>query len=86
MVATLRPILGLDSGDVSYEVYFGETMEAAMESTTPFVSGTFAAGNHFERPIRGSGGAVRLRIRGTAGRQWSLERIAASLEAGQRAR
>jgi hypothetical protein len=85
-VATLRPILGLDSGDVTYQVFFGATMEEAMEATMPFATGTFVAGNTFERPVRGSGGAVRLRLIGTAGQQWSLERIAAAIETLQRAR
>ncbi|MDZ4779883.1 MAG: hypothetical protein SGJ19_06500 [Planctomycetia bacterium] len=85
-LTTLRPILAADSGDVTYEVYFGATMEAAMDATEPFATGTFSATNNVEVPIRGSGGAVRLRLIGTAGRQWAMERIVAAIEHVQKAR
>jgi hypothetical protein len=85
-IQTLRPILAKDSGAVTFEAHFGATAAAAMESTTAFATGTFAAEDHREHPIMGSGGAVRLRLIGTPGSQWALERVAASLGPAQRPR
>lgn len=85
-VNTLRPMLAADSGNVTCQVFFGETMEDAMDATTPFTTLTFTGSSRVEMPVYGSGGAVRLRLIGTAGRQWSLEQIVAVVEHVQAAR
>lgn len=74
MLKDLQAILGEQSGDVTYNVYVGNTAELAL-SAGAIATGTWGAGRSFNTPIRRSGHAVWVGI--TASNSWSFETIRA---------
>ena len=68
----MQAILGVDSGDVNFEVYVGATAEAALASTA-VVTGTWSSARNLTTPVRRAGHAIYIRLTSTA--QWSMEGI-----------
>ena len=71
----MQAVIAEDSGSVTWEVFAGNTFEAASVSTTAVSSGTWEEGlSSSERP-GGRGQAVVIELTGTTGRRWALEQI-----------
>ncbi len=76
MLHELQPVMGVDSGDVSYAVYVGKTAEQALDST-PVTNGTFVAGRNYTKLVRRAGYAAYVAL--TASTDWAMENIRAIL-------
>ena len=75
MLCTLRAILSADSGDVTYEVYVGDTVEEARASSR-VAWGTWSASKNTINPIERSGFAIFIRIVGVS--PWAIEMVRAT--------
>lgn len=74
MLKELQATLGVDSGDVSYDVYVGRTVEEAYESKA-VVSGKWTAGRNHVSPVNRSGFAIFVKL--SASSPFQIERIRA---------
>lgn len=72
MLKELQGLLGSAAEDVEYEIYTGDSAEAALASE-PFSSGTLSAGRGTTDPHRASGHAIYVRL--FSERPWSMEQI-----------
>jgi hypothetical protein len=82
MLLSLDAIVAQSSGDVDYEVYVGNTAEAAMTSTTVVASGTLTSGRNYSKYVWRRGQACRVRLKSSSGSTtaWALEAVTATLE------
>jgi hypothetical protein len=74
LVKELQPVLGEESGDVTYEVYVGNTAQAALVSE-PVASGTWTSGRNVVSSVRRSGHAIYLKLSST--NRWAMEQVRA---------
>lgn len=72
MLLAIQGVLGTSSGDVNYEVYVGQTAEEAF-SSTPVLTGTFAAGRNLTQLVRRSAHAIYVRL--TSTNAWAMEEV-----------
>lgn len=71
----IQAVVAESSGGITWEVFIGNTFEAASVSTSAVSNGTWNQGlNASERP-GGRGQAVVIKLTGVTGRQWALEQI-----------
>lgn len=79
MVRELQAVLATGSGDVTWEVYEGETAEAAFDETANSGTGVWEAGRNPTDYVRVANHAVYVRI--TSSNRWAMEEVRAVLEA-----
>jgi hypothetical protein len=76
--------LGLDSNPLTWEVYVNETgqgaADAAILGTTPFITGTWIAGQNYSVRPRVRGRYMVLKVKGLSHRLWVIEDIMAQFE------
>lgn len=72
MLREVQAVLGEDSGDVDYEIYIGETAEAALGSTA-VASGTWTSGRNYTDVVMRAGYAAYIRL--TSSEAWAMESI-----------
>jgi len=72
MLKNLQAVLGMQSGDVTYEILAGATAEEALASE-PVDSGVFEASRNLSSQVRVAAHALYIRLRASA--PWSLESI-----------
>lgn len=68
----IQSIMAAESGDVTYNVYVGETAEIAL-TTSPVATGTWSAGRNFTDLIRYAGHAIYVQI--TSTNAWAMESV-----------
>ena len=79
-------VLGAGSGDLNYEVYVGDTAEAALDEV-PALSGTFAAGRNNRVNDRARGAVILFRLfNDTLASNWSIESIGVHIRSGAEVR
>lgn len=72
----MQPVLGENSGEITWSVHTGETAEAAF-SAPAFDSGTWAPGRNPTEFVNCSGHAIYIKL--TSTEPWSMESIRASV-------
>ncbi len=82
----LQATLGVGSGDVTFEVFDGDSAEAAYNKTSPRFTGTWSAGRNRSDRRRAVGHAIYLKLsHDTSGEGWSMEQLLAAIrETGPR--
>jgi len=82
------PIFGQDSGPVALSVFAASTPQSVVESSTPSFKKTITAGRNTSVRQRVNGNAFRVRLErdGTTSGTWSMESMAAILEASGKTR
>lgn len=78
LLKDMQAALGVESGDVTFQVLTGNTPEEAIASTPAF-EGTWSDSLNLTRGIRRSGHAIYVKI--TSMNRWTLESIRARLQA-----
>jgi hypothetical protein len=78
---TLEATLAADSGDVTWEVFTGDSGEAAVSSASAAATGTWSEGlNYLSRPsARGPWAVLKISAKSGECKPWALERINARL-------
>lgn len=81
IVQEIDASLAADSDDVSWELYVGDTNEAAVDASSAFASGTWAGDGlqYKNRPNARAGSAV-LKLSNGGNRPWSIERVVALVQ------
>ena len=76
----LRAVLADGSDDVTYDVYVGDSPEAALAATSVF-SGTWSEGRNRSVRERARGHVAYIRLRNsTLAERWAMERIQAVIK------
>lgn len=83
LLKEMQAVLGIESGDVTYEVLVGRNAEEAFASA-PVQTGTWGAGRNPATLVRRAGHAIYIRLKST--NRWAMEQIRARLETKGRIR
>jgi hypothetical protein len=74
LLSEIQGVLGTTSGDVTFEVFAGDTAEEALDND-PLMSGSWAAGRNFTTHAGVSGYAVYVKL--SSEEPWAMEAIRA---------
>jgi len=82
LVNELQGTMATGSSDVAYDVYAGETVQAATAATVAKYSGTWSAGRNFSDRTRQHGDAIFVKLSNVADNEtWAFESLHAEVKA-----
>lgn len=76
MLKDLQAVMGAASGEVTWEIYAGQSSEDALASA-PVVEGTWSAGRNLVNLVRRSGHAIYIKLSSSV--PWQMEGVRASI-------
>lgn len=81
----LQGTLGAGSGNVTWDVIVGDTMEA-VSTASSFETGTWEAGDNYANHPRARGDAYVIKLSGAQSRRWAVEEVQAVIQTAGKSR